>query len=212
LQEELSTSQAQLRRLQATGPVNQMLEQESRISRLQSEIGGVEYSLKQTMILAPADGVITTLDVRGSGSVLQPGQRVALLAPADAPLVVEAQVANRDIAFIERGLPVKLKFDAFPFQDYEVLNGAVVEISPDAITQEAPPPGAPGRSTTPAQQSVSFYKIVIRPEKTSILAKGKNIDLKPGLALTAEIITERKSVLNLILDPFRKLKGDLKLS
>lgn len=50
---------------------------------------------------------------------------------------------------------------------------------------------------------------MIAPARDRIVAKGKAIALRPGLALTAEIVTERKSVLNLILDPFRKLKSEI---
>jgi hypothetical protein len=49
---------------------------------------------------------------------------------------------------------------------------------------------------------------MIAPQRTEVVAKGKHLQLRPGLALTAEVITERKSVLSLMLEPFRKLKGE----
>jgi len=49
---------------------------------------------------------------------------------------------------------------------------------------------------------------MIAPKKTEIAAKGRNVPLRPGLAVTAEIITERKSILSLLLEPFRKLKAN----
>jgi HlyD family secretion protein len=103
-------------------------------------------------------------------------------------------VPNKDIAFIETGLPVKLKFDAFPFQDYGIVDGTVIEVSPDAQTDK---------------DSNSFYKVMIAPRQTEISAKGKNVSLRPGLALSAEIVTERKTILGLILEPFRKLKSEI---
>jgi multidrug efflux pump subunit AcrA (membrane-fusion protein) len=105
---------------------------------------------------------------------------------------VEAHVANKDIAFIEKGSRAKLKFDAFPFQDYGVIEGTVIEVSPDS---------------QPDKDLGSFYKVTIAPRQTEIVAKQKKIQLRPGLALTAEIVTERKSILSLILEPFRKLKS-----
>ncbi len=193
LREELATSRLQLRQSMANRPVAETLEQQNRIARLQSEIGGVELSLQQTTIAAPVSGIITTLDVRGAGAVLQVGQTIATISPSGARLVVEAQVLNKDIAFIEAGLPVKLKFDAFPFQDYGVVEGKVIAISPDAQSDK---------------DSGSFYKVTIVPQQTEIVAKGKKLPLRPGLAVSADIVTERKSVMSLILDPFRKLKGE----
>jgi hemolysin D len=159
---------------------------------LQSEITAAELALQHTTITAPVGGLITTLEVRSAGTVLQSGQTIATIAPAGARLVVEAQVPNKDIAFIEKGLPAKLKFDAFPFQDYGAVEGTVIEVSPDAQVDK---------------DMHSFYKVTIAPGKTEIAAKNKNVPLRPGLAVTVEIITERKSILSLILEPFRQLKG-----
>jgi multidrug efflux pump subunit AcrA (membrane-fusion protein) len=194
LREELSTSESQLRQSMVSRPVAETMEQQNRISRLQSEIAAAELSLQHTTITAPVSGLVTTLDVRSAGVVLQAGQTVATIAPTGARLLAEARVPNKDIAFIEKGLPAKLKFDAFPFQDYGTVEGTVVEVSPDAQLDK---------------DLGSFYKVTIAPKQTSIAAKGRNIPLRPGLALTAEIVTERKSILNLILEPFRKLKSEI---
>ncbi len=193
LREELESSQAQLRQLMVNRPVTETLEQQNKIANLQGEIAAAELTLQHTTITAPVAGVVTTLDVRGAGAVLQEGQTIATISPAGARLLVEAQVPNKDIAFIEKELPAKLKFDAFPFQDYGTVDGTVIEVAPDAQV---------------GKDGVSFYKVLIAPERTSMMAKGKAIPLKPGLALTAEIVTERKSVLSLILEPFSKLKGE----
>lgn len=193
LREELETSRTQLRQLMVSRPMTETLEQQNRIARLQSEIARAELSLQQTTITAPVSGVITMLGIRGTGVVLQAGQTIATIAPSGARLVVEAQVPNKDIAFIEAGLPVKLKFDAFPFQDYGVIEGTVISISPDAQIDK---------------ESGSFYKVTIALQQTAIMAKGKQLSLRPGLAVSADIVTERQSILSLILDPFRKLKGD----
>ena len=194
LREELATNQTQLRQMMVTRPVGETLEQQNRIARLQTEIAAAELSLRHTTITAPVGGVITSLDVHSTGAVLQSGQTIANIAPAGVRLIVEAQVPNKDIAFIEKGLPARLKFDAFPFQDYGTVEGTVIEVSPDAQLDKG---------------LGSFYKVTIAPRQTQIAAKGKILPLRPGLALTAEIITERKSILSLILAPFRQLKGEI---
>jgi len=193
LREELSTSESLLRQSMASRPVSETMEQRNRIARLQSEIAAAELALQHTTITAPVGGLITTLEVRSTGTVLQAGQTLATIVPAGARLLVEARVPNKDIAFIEKGLPAKLKFDAFPFQDYGAVEGTVLEVSPDAQLDK---------------DSQSFYKVTIAPRKTEMVAKDKIVPLRPGLTLTAEIITERKSILSLILEPFRKLKRD----
>ena len=161
---------------------------------MQSEIAAAELTLQHTTLTAPVSGIITTLSVHGSGEVVQQGQTIATIAPTGVRLVVEAQLPNKDIAFIEKGLPAKLKFDAFPFQDYGVVEGTVIDVSPDAQVDK---------------ESNSFYKVTIAPRKPEITAKAKNVPLRRGLAVSAEIITDRKSILSLLLEPFRKLKNDV---
>lgn len=192
LREELTTSEFQLRQSMSSRPLPETLNQQNRIARLQSEIAAADLATQHTTVTAPVSGLITTMEVPSAGTVLQPGQTLATIAPAGARLLVEASVPNKDMAFIEKGLPAKLKFDAFPFQDYGVVEGTVIEVSPDAQVNK---------------DSQSFYKVTIAPQKTEIAARGKNIPLRTGLTLTAEIVTERKSILSFILEPFRKLRS-----
>lgn len=192
LREELATSEMQLRQSMSSRPYPETLDQQNRVARLQSDIAAAEFAMQHTTISAPVSGVVTTMEVRSVGTVLQPGQTLATIAPQGARLLVEAFVPNKDIAFIETGLPAKLKFDAFPFRDYGAIEGTVIEVSPDSQLDK---------------DSQSFYKVMIAPQKTEIAAKDKIIPLRTGLTLTAEIVTERKSILSLILEPFRKLKS-----
>ena len=192
LREELTASQAELRQFMVNKPVADTLEQQNRIARLQSELSAAQLALQHTTITAPVAGTLTTLEVRSAGTVLQSGQTIATIIPRGARLLVEAHVQNKDIAFIDKGMRTKLKFDAFPFQDYGIVDGTVIEVSPDAQTNS---------------ESSSFYKVMIAPAQTAIGGQGKNVPLRPGLTLSAEIVTERKTVLALLLEPIRKLKA-----
>ena len=193
LREEIATNREQLRRLLAAeGPVAATLDQQNRIARLESEAAAAEINLRQTTVRAPSDGVLTELSVRGPGNVVQAGQQVAALAPAGARLVFEAQVLNKDMARITTGLPVKLKFDAFPFQEYGVIEGRILTVAPDAAGEHG-----------------AAYKVTILAGQTTSLANGKTLALRSGMTATAEIITERKTILQLILEPFRKLRESI---
>lgn len=192
LRQELQTSQSQLMRMKVDRPLVETLEQQNRIARLQSELGTAERMLQNSTITAPVSGVITTLSVRSGREVLQPGQTVATIAPTDVPLVVEAQLPNKDIAFMKDGLTAKLKFDAFPYQDYGIVEGTVIDISPDAQV---------------SKESGSLYKITIALTGSS----KRELPLRTGLVVTAEIITERRSVLSFLFEPVRKLKSDMGL-
>jgi multidrug efflux pump subunit AcrA (membrane-fusion protein) len=194
LRQELETSQSQLRRMMVAGPVSDTLEQQNRIARLQSDISAAEKILRHTTIIAPASGTVTSIGVRGAGEVLQQGQTVATIAPGDVPLVIEALLPNKDIAFIEQGLPARLKFEALPFQDYGIVDGTVIAISPDAVTDK---------------DHNSYYKVTIAPSKTRIATREGGVTLRSGLSVRAEIVTEQKTVLSLLFEPARKLETEI---
>jgi hemolysin D len=185
--------QSQLRLMMVNRPISDMLEQRNRIARVQTEISDAEKMLRHTTITSPAKGIITMLNVRGPGEVIQQGQTVAMIAPSDVPLVVEALLADKDIAFVQNGLPAKLKFEAFPFQDYGVVEGTVIDVSPDATNKDG----------------VNYYKVTIAPSKTWISTEGKDAMLRPGLSVSAEIITDRRTVLSLLLEPVRRFKSEI---
>jgi len=194
LRQELEVSRSQLRLMMVNGPISDTLEQRNRIARLQTEISAADRMLRHTTITSPTEGIITTINVRGPGEVLQQGQTVAMIAPSHVPLVVETLLADKDIAFVQRGQMAKLKFEAFPFQDYGVVEGTVIEVSPDATNKAG----------------VNYYKVTIAPNMTSSTQE-RNIMLRPGLSVSAEIVTERRTVLSLMLEPVRKFKSDIAL-
>ena len=194
LRQELETNQSQLRLMMVNRPISDTLEQRNRIARLQTEISDGERMLRHTTVTSPAKGVVTTINVRGAGEVLQQGQTVATIAPSDVPLVVETLLADKDIAFVQKGLMTKLKVEAFPFQDYGVVEGTVIDVSPDAVTNK---------------NSTTYYRVTIAPSKTQISRYEKDVMLRPGLSVSAEIITERRTVLSLMLEPVRKFKSQI---
>lgn len=188
LREELRTKVAQLRQTMVSRPFAETLEQQNRIAALQRELSAAELMLQHTTVVSPVSGTITTISLRGAGEVVQPGQTIATVSPAGVPLVVEVQLPNKEIAFVERGLPVKLKFDAFPFQDYGIVQGTVIDVSPDSEVEK---------------DAEASYKVTIAPTNQG------NLQLRPGLLVSAEIITEQKNILSYLLSPVRKLRSEL---
>jgi len=73
-----------------------------------------------------------------------------------------------------------------------VVDGILIDIAPDAVADK---------------DNVSYFKVTIAPSKTSISTPEKNILLRPGLSVSAEIVTERRTVLSLLLEPARRFKA-----
>jgi HlyD family secretion protein len=97
-------------------------------------------------------------------------------------------------------MEVKLKFDAYPFQDYGVVEGKLIRKSPTSKVSET------------AQGKVTNFELEIELNQTCIPTKNQCLELKPGDTATAEVIVRRRKIIDFILDPFKKLqKGGLEL-
>ncbi len=143
------------------------------------------------LILAPEAGIVTRVLVNTVGQVADKGQALATLAPASAPTVAEAMVLNKDVGMIKPGQAVKLKYEAFPFEDYGIKLGRLTQISPDATVDPTLGP---------------VYRCIVQPEEITVRVRGEEKPLMYGLKGTAEIITDRTSILNLLLKPLRQLR------
>ena len=170
------------------------------IDQSKSQIASADYELKQRVLKAPVDGTVFDLPIQKSGEVVQPGDTVAEIAPEGSPLVVIAQIATAESGSLTKGMPVKLKFDAYPFQDYGIVSGKLTAISPTS------------RITETEQGEVANYNLEIELDRDCLATANKCIAFRPGDTVMAEVIIRQRRIIDLILDPFKKLqKGGLDL-
>ena len=182
---------------------SQIIDAQSESGQTQNLIKSLQYQRQQRVLYAPASGTLFQLLIQHPGAVVQPGQAIAQIAPQTARLVLRARMDNKQTGFLKVGLPAKVKFDAYPFQDYGILPGRISWISP---TSSLPAPtGAPTAANT-GNAAASSFEVEIELEQPFIQAQGKAIALKAGQTATAEVIVRQRRVIDLFLDPFRKLK------
>ncbi len=172
------------------------------IAQTQSLINGLKYQLQQRILYAPVEGTIFQLSVQKPGAVLQTGQMIAKIAPKGSPLVLRGRISSRESGFLEVGLPVKLKFDAYPFQDYGIVPGKLTWISPDSRSSQS---GTMNESAN-SQQSGDFYELEVTLERNYIEADNRRILLTPGHTATAEVIIRQRRLADIFLEPFKSLK------
>ncbi|MBD2676207.1 MULTISPECIES: HlyD family efflux transporter periplasmic adaptor subunit [Nostoc] len=180
---------------------------ETDITSLQSEIAqskrqilALRFQLSQREIRATTSGILFHLPIEKAGSVVQPGTMVAEIASLNSPLIVRAQMATTESGSLQTGLPVKLKFDAYPFQDYGVISGEIIKISPTTIEIDTP------------NGKVAAYNLDIAIKQNCIPSANKCIPFRPGDTATAEVIVRQRRIIDFLLDPFKKLQqGDVKL-
>ncbi|AKG20545.1 HlyD family efflux transporter periplasmic adaptor subunit [Calothrix sp. 336/3] len=187
----LLKSQEQLKDLQG-----QVTTLRSQIAQSTSQVVSLKLQIGQRILRSPIDGTIFALPVSKPGAVVQPGQMVAQVAPKNTAFILKAQMPSQQSGFLKKGMPVKIKFDAYPFQDYGVLTGQINWISPDSKIQEI------------NQGKIEIYELEVTLDKSYLQAENKRISLTPGQTATAEVIIRQRRVIDFILDPFKKLQKD----
>ncbi len=172
----------------------------SDIAQSKSQIDALKFQLGQREIKAPVRGTLFQLPIQKAGSVVQLGTMVAEIASINSPLIIRAQMATTESGSLRTGLPVKLKFDAYPFQDYGVVSGELIKISPNTVEVDTP------------NGKVAAYNLEIALNKNCIPSANKCIPLRPGDTATAEVIVRQRRIIDFLLDPFKKLQqGGVKL-
>jgi HlyD family secretion protein len=140
---------------------------------------------------------VSSLNVSHAGEVVQPGQTLAEISPQDTPLVLSAILPNREAGFVKTGMPVQVKLDAYPYQDYGIVPGKVTSISPDA---------------KPDQQLGPVYQVKVSLDRNSVTSEHGSIRFKAGQTASADIIIRRRRIADILLDPIRQFqKGGIKL-
>ncbi|MDB9491612.1 HlyD family efflux transporter periplasmic adaptor subunit [Dolichospermum circinale CS-534/05] len=185
----LLKSQEQFKDLQ-----NQITSLQSEIMQTEGQIISLNLQLKQRIIRSPIDGTIFELPIKKPGSVVQPGQMIAQIAPKNADLILKAHMASQHSGFVKVGMPVKIKFDAYPFQEYGILSGRITWISPNSKIQEN------------SANRLETYEVDIALENPYIQVGNKQIPLTPGQTASAEAIIRQRRVIDFVLDPFKKLQ------
>lgn len=179
----------------------EILQVGSEITSLRSQIKSLELRLQQSQLKVPISGTLFELPVQNPGAVLQPGQLVATIAPKGVPLVLRAQMTSRDSGFLKVRLPVKVKLDAFPYQDYGILAGKIRWISPDSkpLTPSTP-------STAAKNNEESVFDVEVELARNYVQVGDRKVLINPGQTASAEVIIRRRRVGDYMLDPFRRLK------
>ncbi|AFY32655.1 HlyD family efflux transporter periplasmic adaptor subunit [Calothrix sp. PCC 7507] len=207
LQQVLAESQqmqAELAQKQATGKTVQ-LQAEQTIQKLQVEKTQLQAKVQQTekliqqaktqlmqlSLTAPVDGMLLSLNVRNRGEVVQPGQAIAELAPNTAPLILEAVLPTQEAGFVKVGHKAQIKFDAYPYQNYGIVAGKVISISPDS---------------KPDERLGTVYRVGIALDRNYVKSNHQIIRYQAGQTATAEIIIRRRRIADIILDPIRQLR------
>jgi len=149
------------------------------------------------VIRAPAAGRVSTLQAT-VGQNADPQRLQLEIIPEHAILQAELLVPARAIGFVETGQPVRILYDAFPYQHFGTYTGHVVKVSQTLLT------GADAAG--PIALKEPAYRITAALDRVDIDANGKKIALQPDMLLKADIILEKRSLMSWLTSPLRGVR------
>ncbi|WP_210254916.1 HlyD family secretion protein [Methylocapsa sp. S129] len=138
-------------------------------------------------------------------------------APKVTGLEIEAMLANKDVGFVHKGQEVEIKVEAFTFTRYGLLHGVVASVSQDVVTPQDSSVDARGSRKDDSdaesdekerQSRQPTYVAHVALAATGIQTENGFAPLEPGIAVTAEIKTGRRSVISYLLSPLIRFKQE----
>lgn len=168
-------------------------ESEQRAAALSQELKKAQQRDKLMRLTAPVTGTVQQLAINTHGGVVTEAQPLLVIVPSDQPVEVEAMLENKDIGFVRAGQAVEIKVETFSFTKYGVVGGVVDSVSNDAIEDE---------------RLGLVYSARIKLKQNTIQIGANKIALSPGMAVRAEIKTDKRKVIDYFLSPLKQYANE----
>lgn len=211
-QERIVQSQAQGKSTLATlhkereALIQEQVNIQSQIRTSQHDLQQVITDQQKAIVRASETGTILKLELRNPGQFVRSGDAIAQIAPGHISLLIKAQIKTQDVANIKvckasniqscREGKVFLRVSAYPYTDYGTLTGAVRAIAPDVTTRSG---------TNETSSAVSYYEVMIQPEKLYLERNNQQYPIQAGMDVSAEIVAKEETILTFILRTARLL-------
>jgi multidrug efflux pump subunit AcrA (membrane-fusion protein) len=138
---------------------------------------------KKFLLIAPIDGTISFSTFLQENQQLRQGQVICFINPGNSNYYVEALIPQYNFGKVKNGQDVLLKFQAYPYQEFGSVKGRIEFIS-----------NAPSDS--------GYLAKVILPEGLVTNYK-RPVQYRTGLSMQADIITDKRRLLERFFSSFR---------
>lgn len=169
--------------------LDELITKQKEANLIKAEINAYLFQSKQQLIKSPVDGYVGKLLVNTESGVVNSGEALITIIPANEPLIIKATTLNKDIGFLKEGQKVAIKIDTFNFQKYGKLDGELIHIANDAIEDE---------------KLGIVYEIKVKPLKTTLNIDGEIKNIEPGMSVIAEVKVGKRRVIELFIYPIIK--------
>ena len=163
-------------------------ERESEV-QLFEEMKSLNKLEKKSSVRAPVDAIVLDIPASSVGTIVREGEVVIKLVPRDVPLVLEVDVDPKDIKDLKVGVPVSVKLDALPFQQFGDIKGTLVYLSEDTFSEDLNGEKRP------------VYRARVDLEAKSVQRMRNRADLTPGMLAKADFRVGERRLITYFTNP-----------
>lgn len=193
VKEELSQAKSKIGTEQSkieTELLNDLNEVNLKLQQLRETNKAILDRSKRSEITTPVDGIVNKLYFHTVGGIIKAGDKVAEIIPVNDSLMIEAKIKPSDRANVWVGQKASIEITAYDFSRFGMLDGMLENISADTFTDE---------------QGQIYYKIFVKAEENRF---GKDNPILPGMLANVNILTGKKTILEYILVPLKKITNN----
>ncbi len=181
------------RQAELAATLEQLKSRRAELARLKAD----EEGSQAFVITAPISGQITSFPIL-EGGLAEAGRPIAFILPEGEALEARLFVPSRAIGFVEIGQDVRLQYDAFPYERFGTGEGSIKRVGGSVLTAED--------TRLPVRMDEPFYETRVTLSAPTIQAFGKDYTLQPGMMLKANIVLERQTFLEWLLEPLNAVR------
>ena len=163
------------------------------IAQTREALAKATDTLRRTEILSPIDGIVKSLRYHTLGGVVAPGEAIMEIVPTGDNLVIEARLDPTDVGYVRVGQPAVVKISTYDFVRFGGLDGEIINVSADSYTD---------------QDGATYFRVIARTDRNYLGDEPGDFQISPGMQAQVDIHTGSKSVMNYLLKPVLKLKGE----
>ncbi|WP_297836853.1 HlyD family type I secretion periplasmic adaptor subunit [uncultured Roseibium sp.] len=171
----------------------QLAEARGELAVINESMKGAADRVRRTQLVSPVKGIINKLNITTIGAVVQPAADLVEIVPLEDTLLIEARIRPQDVAFLHPDQRAQVKITAYDYSVYGGLDGKLERISAD---------------TTEDEEGNRFFRVMIRTDKNYLGSDTNPLPIIPGMVASVDILTGKKTVLDYILKPIKKVRDE----
>ncbi len=149
----------------------------------------LQRAVENIEVRAPAPGIVLDLPLVAVGSIVQEGDELLILVQTNQPLVLEVDIDPKDISDTKVTMPVSIKLDALPFQEFGDLKGELVFLSQDTFNKSL------------SGEKGAFYRGRIDISREQLQSFPPDFQLTQGMLASADIKVGKRRVITYFTFP-----------